>query len=289
VGVDHWKDKQHELQGDHQIRDSRQGEEIEADYGEMSDLTAGTASASYGSDKNTLPSRRVLSAVIKAQKPLNPNPESENEPSKSVPRSELVEQMGKMFISPAVAAKLLDCWIKHFSTHYPVIHTHRLKDLHSRRTDVLDAFQESILHLVYAISGRLLEAVSMNRLDESSRSNQQQTGDAGEYYPEQHYDAALQNMDAVLDLRDGRSVVYLLLLALYCLRGPKDPGAWTIAGLAVRLCIELGLHKKSTTDEVSMGRELEVRIFWSCYYLDRGISVALGKQSFPARIGRSND
>jgi hypothetical protein len=80
-----------------------------------------------------------------------------------------------------------------------------------------------------------------------------------------------------LDLRDARAAVYLLLLALYCLRGPRDPGAWTIAGLAVRLCIELGLHRKSVTGEISMERELEVRIFWSCYYLDRGISVALGK------------
>jgi hypothetical protein len=104
-----------------------------------------------------------------------------------------------------------------------------------------------------------------------------QTGETGDFYSVQHYDAALQNMDAVLGLKDARSIVYLLLLALYCLRGPRDLGAWTVAGLAVRLCIELGLHKKSTIEEVSMERELEVRIFWSCYYLDRGISVALGK------------
>jgi len=69
----------------------------------------------------------------------------------------------------------------------------------------------------------------------------------------------------------------LLLLALYCLRGVKNPGAWTLAGLAVRQCIELGLHRKASGNEVTMEKELKAPIFWSCYYLDRGVSVALGR------------
>jgi hypothetical protein len=105
----------------------------------------------------------------------------------------------------------------------------------------------------------------------------QQTGESGTFFADHHYEAALQNMDAVLALGDTRSVAYLLLMALYCLRGPRDPGAWTLTGLAVRLCIELGLHRKS--NQVSMERELQVRIFWSCFYLDREVSVALGKLS----------
>lgn len=83
-------------------------------------------------------------------------------------------------------------------------------------------------------------------------------------------------MDSILALRDVRSVQYLLLLALYSLRSPRNPGAWALAGLAVRQCIELGLHRKPANPELSMERELEVRLFWSCYYLDRGVSVALG-------------
>lgn len=97
------------------------------------------------------------------------------------------------------------------------------------------------------------------------------------FFTEQHYDAALQHMDAVLELRDSRAVAYLLLMALYCLRGQRDPGAWTLAGLAVRFCIELGLHRKSVQNQVSMDSELNKRIFWSCYYLDRELSVALGE------------
>lgn len=106
------------------------------------------------------------------------------------------------------------------------------------------------------------------------------TGETGSFYADQHYEAALQNMDTVLELNDTRSIIYLLLTALYCLRGPKDPAAWTLAGLAVRLCIELGLHRKSGSREVTMKSELDVRLFWSCYYLDREMSVALGEQFF---------
>jgi hypothetical protein len=69
------------------------------------------------------------------------------------------------------------------------------------------------------------------------------TGETGSFFADQHYEAALQNMDAVLELNDTRSIIYLLLMALYCLRGPKDPAAWTLAGLAVRNCIKLGLHR----------------------------------------------
>ncbi len=102
-------------------------------------------------------------------------------------------------------------------------------------------------------------------------------GDPGPFYTEQHYEAALQNLDTILELGDSRSAAYLCLLALYCLRGPGAPAAWTLAGLAVRLCIELGMHSKARMTEVTMESEINVRIFWCCYYLDRGISVALGK------------
>lgn len=113
-----------------------------------------------------------------------------------------------------------------------------------------------------------------------------QIGETGDFYPNQHYEAALENIDPVLELEDDRSVAYLLLLALYCFRGPKNPGAWAIVGLAVRLCIELGFHRKPATGEVSIARELQLRIFWSCYYLDRGISVALGESSPSSSVNR---
>lgn len=102
-------------------------------------------------------------------------------------------------------------------------------------------------------------------------------GDKGIFYADQHYEAAIQNMDEIISLGDSRSVTYLLLLALYCLKGTGAAAAWTLAGLSVRLCIELGMHRKPVAGEITIKNQLEARVFWSCYYLDRGISVALSK------------
>ncbi|RDI80870.1 hypothetical protein Vi05172_g9047 [Venturia inaequalis] len=207
-----------------------------------------------------LPSTCVYSAFIKTQM-LRSHLEKREAPFQPTPESQPGSTLGKLLVTPTAASRLLEGWMKHLSTQYPVIHTLRLKELHTRRHDTLDIFEESILHLVYANSGRVLEAI----------------GETGNFYPVQHYEGALKNIDVILELRDARSVAYLLLLALYCFRGPRNPGAWTIAGLAVRMCTELGFHRKSVTRNISMERELQVRIFWSCYYLDRGISVALGR------------
>jgi hypothetical protein len=103
------------------------------------------------------------------------------------------------------------------------------------------------------------------------------TGETGNFFSDQHYEAALQHMDYILEFRDTRALSYLLLLAIYCLRSPRDPGAWNFARLAMTPCIELGLHRRSNHRPRSIKSELEKRLFWSCYYLDREVSVALGR------------
>jgi hypothetical protein len=48
----------------------------------------------------------------------------------------------------------------------------------------------------------------------------------GHFFSDQHYDLAFEAMDTILQLRDSRAIDYLLLMALYCTRAPRDPGAW---------------------------------------------------------------
>jgi hypothetical protein len=50
----------------------------------------------------------------------------------------------------------------------------------------------------------------------------------GAFCSEQHYAAALGQMDEMLMLRDGRAVDYLTLLALYCARALRDSDAWYV-------------------------------------------------------------
>ncbi|KAF4632486.1 hypothetical protein G7Y89_g5635 [Cudoniella acicularis] len=218
VGDDHWKQKQYEFQKAHQTPDVPQTGETDTLINAVRDL-ASNAGIHYMKGTPTVSLGRVLGSVISSQKA--PCPELDPE---------------------TVAIGLLEGWMKHFSTRYPVIHSLRLRELHTRRDEALDFYDESILHLIYANSGRFLET----------------TGETGDFFSDQHYEAALQHMNAILQLHDTRSIIYLLLMALYCLRSPKDPGAWILVGLAMRLCIELARPPAISDSDMDVELPLDV-------------------------------
>jgi len=101
----------------------------------------------------------VFGSIIKSWRSSTSEAWKDEESSKPVLTSELVEKMGRMFVSLEAAPKLLEGWMKYLSTQYPVIHTPRLRELHDRRDEDLNIVEESMLHLIYANSGRVLEAV----------------------------------------------------------------------------------------------------------------------------------
>jgi hypothetical protein len=92
-----------------------------------------------------------------------------------------------------------------------------------------------------------------------------------------HYDAALTHLGEILQFHDIRSIITLLLLAIYCLRAPGGPGAWTYIGLAMSICIDLGLHRRTRKERLDVETEIRKRIFWTCYFLDRQVSIVLGR------------
>lgn len=136
---------------------------MDTGVGILSDTTEDTSSASGSKSKggmSTITLGRVLGSVINSQKsPRSETPRDDDPNSNPITVAELVKTMGLMFISPNVATRLLDGWMKHLSTRYPVIHTPRLRELHARRDEPLDVYEETLLHLVYANSGRILETV----------------------------------------------------------------------------------------------------------------------------------
>lgn len=99
----------------------------------------------------------------------------------------------------------------------------------------------------------------------------------GNFYSEQHCEKALENLDEIIQSHGGlRSIQILILLAIYNLRSPKGPGVWTFVGLAMRQCIDLGLHRQ-TRLKWPLIEEMRRRVFWTCYCLDRQVSIILGR------------
>ncbi|KAK7970642.1 hypothetical protein PG988_009715 [Apiospora saccharicola] len=227
-----------------------------------------SASGHYIGASSNITIGRVLNSVVQSQRTSIANEHDshiigdEDDPApKSVYSAQLSDFVGVPMLSPNVAHRLLEGWFRHIATRYPVLHTARVLELHANRDNISDEYEKSILHLVYAVSGRWLESA----------------GEMGHFFSEQHYNIAFGYMDSLLQLRNSRTVDYLLLMALYCTRAPCDPGAWTYVGAAMRLCVELGLHRRPRRQLPSVEAEMNKRRFWTTYFLDRDISFAIGR------------
>lgn len=210
VGEDHWQ--QHQVPKRH----LQPPDEIESLLSAVRDLSL-SASGYYVGGSSTITLGRVLGSVVNTEVHRVPGPtRSRHSPEDPNPRSidsdTLGEVIGSMFVSAAVAQRLIQSYLKHIATKFPVVHSPYAEDLHERRNENLSIYEQSVLHLIYACAGRFLET----------------TGESGNYFCDQHYNAALSNIDEVLEYRDTRAVTYLLLLAIYCLRAPRDPGAWQV-------------------------------------------------------------
>lgn len=226
-----------------------------------------SASGHYVGASSNITIGRVLNSVVNSERANAPtiNDEHHQEQSDPAPKSVYSTSSGEMIgvpiLSPSVATRLIQGWFRHIYTRYPIIHSARVMELHSNRDNLVDEYDKTILHVVYAISGRWLESA----------------GEMGHFFSDHHYDLAFEEMDLILGFRDSRTIDYLLLMALYCTRAPRDPGAWTYVGAAMRLCVELGLHRRPRRPNLTMMGEMNKRRFWTAYFLDRDISFAIGR------------
>jgi hypothetical protein len=70
----------------------------------------------------------------------------------------------------------------------------------------------------------------------------------------------------------------LLLMAQFAINEPQSLNAWMVSGLAMRLAIDLGLHRKVRPSAYSVFEsEMRKRVFWAAYAVDRNICIALGR------------
>ena len=155
-------------------------------------------------------------------------------------------------------------YLQYIAILWPVMRSSQLQRLHQNRAQLKDRFDIAALHLVYAAAGRFLET----------------TGETGSFRSEQHYRSAMALLGEILALSASvKTVQILLLLAIYGLRAPRGPGAWPLVGIAMRMCIELGMHRKSANNHAGDAETTDQLccMFWSCYCLDRQTSIILGR------------
>ncbi|EXJ84041.1 hypothetical protein A1O3_04708 [Capronia epimyces CBS 606.96] len=103
---------------------------------------------------------------------------------------------------------------------------------------------------------------------------------AGATLPEGLYAAAEGLFENVMQQNSLESIQAILCCAMYSIRSPIGVSVWMLSGLALRQCLELGLHRKirwSKMKSNSLKVELRKRVFWCSYNLDRAVAITLGR------------
>ncbi|KAF4760623.1 hypothetical protein N7455_000835 [Penicillium solitum] len=171
-----------------------------------------------------------------------------------------------------MGTRILDTYFTRLHSRYPFINRKQVWQIHADRWRLAKIKREDLtrsdrfvifkLNLVYAIGATML------RLSEKYAYTS----------PERFYTAALQHVPTMCEARSVDNIEAMVLLVVYHLRTASSHGMWYMIGLAMRTAIDLGLHRKA--NEINMDpftTQMRRRLFWTVYYLERVVSMSLGR------------
>nr|KIR84433.1 hypothetical protein I308_05450 [Cryptococcus tetragattii IND107] len=119
--------------------------------------------------------------------------------------------------------------------------------------------------MVYSVGSRLMQATPVKVSTAAA--------------PEAYYASALCYMEVIMMLHDIHHVQALLWLIMYSIRCSEGPSAWHLIGMAMRMALELGMHRrrKRPFDVTPYHEEVRKRTWWALYGIDRWFSLTLGR------------
>ena len=147
------------------------------------------------STQNSSNLNRLLSSDASAQSPSN---------SPWIPGFEITH------IPVDMADRLMNGYLNYIPSRWPILHRSHILDLHSRQNQLKDVYETFTLTFVYAIGWRYTKPVR----------------DDGEAFPIDFFESSLETLDSIIELNDIRSVICLLLLSIFSLKGPRGPSVW---------------------------------------------------------------
>ncbi|CAK7226152.1 hypothetical protein SBRCBS47491_006134 [Sporothrix bragantina] len=181
--------------------------------------------------------------------------------------------------------RMIDTYLGQLHPRYPFIDRADIWHLHEQRftlaatapPDLTRAQRFGIfkLYMIYAIGSTLIALTDKqhSRTATAATTASEKGNNFGSYYL-----TALQHVAAAREPRTIQNVEAMILLALYHLRESSCHGMWYMVGLAMRTCIDLGMHREAY--EVGIPLALVQRrrlLFWTVYSLDRTIAMSLGR------------
>lgn len=130
--------------------------------------------------------------------------------------------------------RILDAYFTRMHLRYPFLDRSDILDSHAKRfaenesPTAQDQFGTFKIYMIYAIGSTLLKLT-----------------EAYDYTPpENFFMTALQYISAARESNNSiNNIQAMTLLVLYNLRSPSNSGIWYMIGLAMRTCVDLGLHR----------------------------------------------
>ncbi|KAJ5102971.1 hypothetical protein N7532_003500 [Penicillium argentinense] len=173
-----------------------------------------------------------------------------------------------------MGSRMIETYLKRLHSRYPFLDRKQIWRLHEERWELAKTKREDLtrsdrfsifkLNLVYAIGATMLQLSEKYKYSYTA--------------PERFYAFALQYVPTMCEARSIENIEAMVLLVVYHLRTASSHGMWYMIGLAMRTAIDLGLHRKA--NEINMDpftTQMRRRLFWTVYYLERVVSMSLGR------------
>lgn len=164
-------------------------------------------------------------------------------------------------------SKILDAYFNNMHVRLPFLNRCEILDLHANRHRVSgntpeEQFDQFKLFMVYAIGAVILQVT------ESYDSTPPNTF----LVTALRFDPTLRESISIA------SIEAMLLLVLYNLRTTSNSSVWYMIGLAMRTCIDFGLHREARYRRFRPHEaQLRRRLFWSVYVTERYTAWSLGR------------
>lgn len=163
--------------------------------------------------------------------------------------------------------RILEAYFTHMHARLPFLDRVTIIDSHTKRHQPStqtpeDEFEKFKLFMVYAIGATIL----------------QMTGSSESTPPNDFLLTALSFDPTLRESISMTSIEAMMLLVIYHLRSSSHPSVWYMIGLAMRTCIDFGLHREARYQKLRPHQaESRKRLFWSVYIIERYTAWSLGR------------
>ncbi|OZJ04391.1 hypothetical protein BZG36_02421 [Bifiguratus adelaidae] len=163
-----------------------------------------------------------------------------------------------------LSEKLIEAYFEYIHPSFPVL----------RRSTFLESLEDPVnqpplllLNAIYAIASRVYP-------DQRTRRRPDAPETAGDIF----FDRAKRLLDDDYDMSRISTVQALLLMAIHQNGAIRTARAWLYAGMAFRMAHDLGLNRNCENWNIDpIEREIRMRVFWSCFILDRYWAGSYGR------------